>query len=163
MSRSIFLTVFLSTAVIGLAACGGGEPATQSGDRTVAPGAAADDAESGLSEAQLRHGIGPITRIDLDPIDAALASDGERLFQAYCTACHKLDDRYAGPPLAGVTRQRTPEFVMNMILNPSEMVDKHPDVRAMLAEYYSPMPVLGLSTEQARAILEYLREVDEVS
>lgn len=50
---------------------------------------------------------------------------------------------------------------MNMILNPSEMVQKDPIAKGHLAEYPTQMPFQNVSQEDARAILEYLRSVDE--
>ena len=46
---------------------------------------------------------------------------------------------------------------MNMILNPREMEQKDPVAKKLLSEYNIPMPELGLSEDQARTILEYLR------
>jgi cytochrome c len=40
------------------------------------------------------------------------------------------------------------------------MVQKHPIVRQMLAEYYTPMPFQNLTEQDARAVLEYLRTID---
>jgi hypothetical protein len=46
---------------------------------------------------------------------------------------------------------------MNMILNADEMVQRHPVIRELLAEFYTPMPVQVRDPDEARAILEYLR------
>jgi hypothetical protein len=46
-----------------------------------------------------------------------------------------------------------------MILNPDEMVKKHPEVKAMLAEFYVPMTFQNVTEDDARAILEYLRTI----
>jgi cytochrome c len=77
-----------------------------------------------------------------------------------CSACHQLDDRYVGPPLRDIVEQRSPEYVMNMMLNPAEMLQRHPTARQLLAEYYTPMPSQDLSADDARALLEYLRHVN---
>lgn len=106
-------------------------------------------------------GIGPIHEVHLGPIDPILAAKGKALFAAKCSACHKLDDRYAGPPLRTITKRRTPEFILNMILNPSEMTQKDPVAQQLLAEYLTAMTPQNLSEDDARAVLEYLREVAE--
>ena len=62
------------------------------------------------------------------------------------------------PPLRDVTSRRTPEFVMNMMLNPLEMTQRHPATKDLLAEYYTPMTPQGLTDEDARALLDYLRK-----
>jgi cytochrome c1 len=56
-----------------------------------------------------------------------------------------------------VTETRTGAYIMNMILNPAEMVQKHPEARAKLAEFMTPMPFQNVTEDEARDILEYLR------
>ena len=114
--------------------------------------------EGGLTEFEMQHGIGPIKKeVNVGPIDEALAKQGAAYFKQKCSACHKLDQRYVGPKLRGVTTFRSPAYVMNMILNPREMVQKHPVAKGLLAQYYTVMSPQGVNEEIARAILEYLR------
>lgn len=133
-----------------LAACGGDGGGEARDSRGASPG-------DGLTAEQMEKGIGPITSVELGPIDPELVARGDQVYQLKCSACHKLDDRYVGPPLRDVTERRTPEFIMNMLLNSWEMTQRHPTVRDLLAEYYTPMPDQDLSEEDARAILDYLR------
>ncbi len=112
-----------------------------------------------LSQVELEQGIGPVRDLQLGDVDPTLAAEGETAFVTKCSACHKVEERYVGPRLGTVLERRRPEFVMNMILNANEMVQKHPVVRQMLAEYYTPMPVQVTDPDEARAILEYLRSV----
>lgn len=102
-------------------------------------------------------GVGPITNIELGDIDDAMAAEGEEIFKANCTACHKISKRSVGPALGDVTTRRSPEWIMNMILNPEEMVANDPEAKALLAEYLSPMANQSLTEAEARSILEYLR------
>jgi mono/diheme cytochrome c family protein len=113
----------------------------------------------GLTSFQREHGVGPLTKpVDVSAsVDKTLAASGAKLFEQKCSACHKMDERYVGPPLGDVTKRRTPTFVMNMILNPQEMVLKHPASKKLLAEFMVPMPNLNLSTGEAREVVEYLR------
>jgi cytochrome c2 len=106
-------------------------------------------------------GIGPITEVKLGPIDQNLVKKGKEIFDSKCASCHKLEERYVGPPLKGVTKRRKPEWIMNMILNPTEMEQKDPIAKQLLAEYLTQMTFQNVSQEDARAILEYLRSVDE--
>jgi len=62
-----------------------------------------------------------------------------------------------GPALGNVLERRSPEFVMNMILNTREMIEKEPIVMALRGEYESDMVQLDLTQEEARKIVEYLR------
>lgn len=134
-----------------LAACGSGSDAPAS-----EPAAATDP--SGLTAAQLEHGIGPIEAFDPGPLDAAMAEKGAEFFKLKCSACHKMEGRYVGPGLATVTQTRSPAYIMNMMLNPAEMLEKHPEAKAKLAEFMTLMPNQNLTQDEARAILEYLRQ-----
>ncbi len=139
--------------VLGLTACS--DSGSEGGSSN--SGNAAENA-SGLTAAQLENGIGPVTTVSLSTIDAALVETGKQIFQTKCATCHKFDQRYVGPSLGGVLDRRSPVFVMNMMLNPAEMVEKHPEVKKLLAEFLTPMPNQNLSEEDARAILEYIRK-----
>jgi len=86
-----------------------------------------------------------------------LAKQGAEVYTKMCSACHKPTKRFVGPAPAGILERRTPEWIMNMILNPDEMVQKDPIAKALLAEYLSPMANQNLTEEQARAVLEYFR------
>ena len=102
-------------------------------------------------------GIGPITSIALAEIDEAMAAEGKAIFVAKCSACHKISKRVVGPALIGITERRSPEWIMNMILNPEVMVAENPIAKKLLAEYLAPMANQGLTENEARLILEYFR------
>ncbi len=113
-----------------------------------------------LTEFELENGIGPVKeKLELGPIDPKLVKRGEEIWNQKCIACHKLDERYVGPAQRDVIHRRTPEFIMNMMLNPEEMEKRHPVVRQLLAEYMTAMTNQNLTYEDARAILEFFREV----
>ncbi|MCG8372420.1 MAG: cytochrome c [Balneolales bacterium] len=104
-------------------------------------------------------GIGPVKELILPPtIDEELAQRGGEIFLNKCSACHKTDKRFIGPNPTGILERRTPAWVMNMILNPEEMVQKDPVARQLLIEYNgAPMANQNLTEEEARAVLEYFR------
>lgn len=102
-------------------------------------------------------GIGPISSLTLGEIDETMAAEGKEVFKLKCSACHKITKRFVGPPLEGITERRTPEWIMNMILNPEEMVAKNKIAKDLLAEYLSPMANQSLTEDEARKILEYFR------
>ncbi|MBU2949845.1 cytochrome c [Tamlana agarivorans] len=104
-------------------------------------------------------GIGPITSLTLDDtIDTKLAKQGENLFKNTCTACHRPDKKFIGPAPKDILTRRTPEWVMNLILNPNNMVKNDPLAKALLEEHHgSPMPIQITSEDEARALLEYFR------
>ena len=142
------------TTVLG--ACAQDRP-TQRPDTPPPATVTAPDA-SGLTAFQRRNGIGPITQeVTLAAPDHELAEKGQHLFEQKCSACHKMAERYVGPPLGGAVDRLGPTFVMNMILNPEGMYTTHPDVKKLLGEYMTQMPNLQLSPDDARAVVEYLR------
>lgn len=135
-----------------LAGCGG---------KGEAPAPAATSTATNSSELtpfEMENGVGPITQaVDLGPIDQGKVAAGKLQFEGKCQACHKFEERYVGPALGGVTKRRTPAYVMNMILNPEGMYTRHPVARQLLAEHMTQMPNLGLTQDQARDIVEFLR------
>lgn len=108
-------------------------------------------------------GVGPVKEVTLAPtIDEAMAARGQEIFKQMCTACHKTDKKFIGPALAGVTERRSPEWIMNMILNPEVMIQKDPLAKQLLTEHNgSPMANQNLTEEEARAVVEYFRTLKE--
>jgi len=145
--------IFHTLAILGMVACTSGGDATSNGSSIV-------DASNpaGLTSFELENGIGPITQpVTFNAIDQSMVDRGKAIFDSKCMSCHKFGDRYVGPDLAQITETRSGAYIMNMILNPAEMVQKHPEARAKLAEYMTPMPFQNVSEDEARDILEYLR------
>jgi len=104
-------------------------------------------------------GIGPIKSLELPAeIDQSMAAKGEDVFKKMCTACHRTDKKFIGPAPTGILERRTPEWIMNMILNPEEMTQSDPLAKELLVEFNgSPMANQNLTEEEARAVLEYFR------
>lgn len=107
-------------------------------------------------------GVGPIKSVELAPeIDQAMAATGKEVYDQMCLACHRIGKKFIGPAPNGVLERRTPEWVMNMILNPQVMVQQDPLAKDLLQEFNgSPMSNQGLTEDQARAILEYFRTLE---
>ncbi len=103
-------------------------------------------------------GIGPVKSVTLGEVDQVMADAGKLIFEANCTACHKTDKKFIGPAPKDILSRRSPEWVMNMILNPEEMVQKDPIAKQLLVEANgAPMANQNLTEEQARQVLEYFR------
>ncbi|MCC5904764.1 MAG: cytochrome c [Balneolaceae bacterium] len=152
--KNLLTTFIFLVLAFSFTACGGEERA----DRTSQP----DTQEEGLTEFELEHGIGPITeKITLDDeLDPEKIEKGRNIYEMKCEMCHNMQGRMVGPPLAGVTETRTPEFIMNFILNPRENIDRHPVGQALLREYLTQMPYQNVSEEDARALVEFMRDYD---
>lgn len=162
MKFKAFLLVALAGA---FTACGGGE------ENTTAPSASEATTTETVAETPAPEaeevdpmenvGIGPIDELEFDEeIDMEMADAGKVVYEAKCTACHKVSKRYIGPSPQGIYDRRNPAWVMNMILNPDEMVVKDPIAKALLAEYSSPMANQNLTIEEARSVAEYFRTLD---
>lgn len=120
-------------------------------------GCGSDDPDK-LTEFQLNHGIGPVTdTIELGEIDLEKAEQGRQIFSTYCVACHQLDAVVLAPRLRNVANRREPEFILNYILNPIEMSNRHPAGQELSSSYPGVKADLGISENQAFLLLEYLR------
>ena len=103
-------------------------------------------------------GIGPVNDLIFSNINDEMVQFGKQLYDQKCTACHKFDKRYIGPALDGIYERRSPSWVMNIMLNPMEMIKKDPIAKQLLEEYNNVvMYDQNLSYDEARAIAEYLR------
>ncbi len=104
-------------------------------------------------------GVGPITSVTFGAdIDTEMAARGEAKFNTICIACHMVDQRMIGPAMKGVYERRSPEWVMNMILNPDGMLREDPIAKALYKEYNNMVMLnQNLSQEEARDLAEYLR------
>ncbi len=116
----------------------------------------------GLSDFEMENGIGPVKeKIVLGEINPELAKKGEEIYNAKCLPCHKIDKRLVGPAQRYTADRRTPEYILNMILNPDEMTKRHPTGKKLLGEYLAPMTNMNLPIDQAKEVLEYLRVVSK--
>ena len=159
-NMKITIAIALIAVFALFSACGGGSTPAPDFNKPVTSNETEKTTEPTTANADpmTSKGIGPIKSLELsDEIDQTLVDKGIEVYKANCTACHKFDKRVVGPALAGITTRRTPEWIMNMMLNPEEMVEKDPLAKALLEEYLSPMANQNLTEEEARAILELFR------
>lgn len=148
--------------------CGGKEEKKKEGfsvDRAkttteqAAPTPATSDVKPSETIDLTNKGVGPITSVSLAAeVDQEMAKKGEEVYNKMCLACHRVDKKFIGPAPKGILERRSPEWVMNMILNPEVMVKEDPLAKALLAEFNgAPMANQSLTEEEARAVLEYFR------
>ncbi|MCX6140924.1 MAG: c-type cytochrome [Candidatus Kapabacteria bacterium] len=119
----------------------------------------ADDKTPSFAEDQQPKAVyGKIQKVDVgDAIDPSMAKAGKEIFETKCTACHKYDVRYVGPPLGKVTERRTPVYIMNMILDTETMIEKDDTVQCLVQTFLMKMPNQSVDEKDARNILEHLR------
>ena len=89
-------------------------------------------------------------------------SKGEQLFRTRCTSCHTISGKEPedalGPDLIGVTNQRDPEWLLNWLRAPDQMLrDEDPIAMALLEKYNGlPMPNLRLNRKEVDDLLDYI-------
>jgi mono/diheme cytochrome c family protein len=151
--------VIAAIGILAAAACGSTNDESAATGAKPAAATAAPTTPGGLTPFQVEHGIGPVTSpvVLQASVDQSLASGGAKVFEQKCSACHKMTERYVGPALGVVTKRRSPAYVMNMALNPLVMVEKHPEAKKLLGEYFVAMPNQNISPDEARQVVEYLR------
>ena len=121
--------VLLST----LMSCGGSDEkkeekkvkigSTQKTEKTQPVKTATETATIDLSN----KGVGPIKSIELsETIDESMVASGKELFKIKCMACHKPAKKFIGPAPLGIFERRSPEWIMNMILDPEGMTKNDP-------------------------------------
>ena len=92
----------------------------------------------------------------------AMAQDGEALFRANCSSCHKIDAPLTGPALKGVQErwEGKEELLYEWIKNPQAVIDKgDPYVTQLLAEWKPKggiMNAQAVNDEEITAILTYI-------
>jgi len=145
----------LLVLALGLSACGGGDSTSGS-----APAPAAQTPEEQmLAEGK---GIGEIKYVELKtPLEADRIERGKAIYDMKCSACHKLDDkRVVGPGWKDVTKNRKPEWIMNMVTNVEVMLEKDEEAQKLLQLCLTRMPNQNVSIGDARDVLEFMRAND---
>ncbi len=152
----IIFSAFIT--ILFLVGCGGGEEKNESANNDFQQKVAE---KFGLTVFELENGIGPIKeKINLSAqIDEIKVKSGAEVFEIKCTQCHKIDERYTGPSLREVTVTRSPEYILNMIMNPEEMTKRHPEAKKLLGMYANQMTYQNVTMEDAKNILEYFRSL----
>lgn len=104
-------------------------------------------------------GVGKIKKLELSPtIDNAMVERGAALFKTNCSACHKTTKRFIGPNPTGILERRSPEWIMNMILDPKLMTEEDQCAKDLLIEFNgAAMANQNMTEAQSRDILEFFR------
>jgi mono/diheme cytochrome c family protein len=138
-----------------MAACGPDKPTAQSSE--------ANPVVDGTRQAvDFTKGIGQVKNVTLHtPLEEDRVGRGKAIYEMKCSACHKLDaSRVVGPGWKDVTKNRKPEWIMNMITNVDVMLDQDPEAQKLLELCLMRMPNQNVSIGDARDILEFMRQND---
>lgn len=151
-----------------LISCGGKEKKAPSYNSTTVKKEAVEKTPTKKAEKKVEQdgiidlknkGIGPIKSVEIAvTIDKAMADKGALVFKNKCSSCHRTNRKFIGPNPTGILERRSPEWVMNMILNPEQMVKEDPIAKELLIKFNgSPMANQHLTEKEAREVLEYFR------
>ena len=154
--------------VLSLMSCGGGDEKKEKKqvkiggaktETTKKATPASDEVPASKRITLDNKGVGKVKKLELSPtIDQAMVDRGAALFKTNCTACHKISKRFIGPSPTGIMKRRSPEWIMNMILDPSLMTVEDQCAKDLLIEFNgAAMANQNMTEPQARDILEYFR------
>ena len=122
----------------------------------------ADEKNAVAENASDGKGVGQVKEVTLNtPLEQERITRGKAIYEMKCQACHRLDNqRVVGPGWKDVTKNRKPEWIMNMITNVDVMLDKDPEAQKLLELCLTRMPNQNVSLGDARDVLEFMRQND---
>lgn len=160
MKKLMFFS--FTMAVLFIAACGDSESKGSESKSDAKPESMVSNDPSSYDP---KRGEGKFSadNVKIDPtIDENMAAAGEAIQHVKCGSCHKLtDEKLVGPGWKGVTKRKTPEWIMNFITNPDPMINKDPEVQSQLEICLVRMPNQNLTDDEARNLLEFMRKNDQ--
>ena len=101
--------------------------------------------------------IAGISFILLFSTNLAFALDGESIYKANCSSCHKPDKDFTGPALKGARdREPTKEWAYRWVNHVDEMVNTDPYAKALYAKFGSKMTQFSdLKKDEIKAVLDW--------
>lgn len=97
------------------------------------------------------------------PLDQSMVAAGKGTYEMKCQSCHRLtEEKLVGPGWKNVTQKRQPAWIMNMITNVEMMLETDPEAQKLLELCMVRMPNQNISAEEARKVLEFMRNNDGV-
>ncbi|MDP2731195.1 MAG: c-type cytochrome [Dehalococcoidales bacterium] len=83
---------------------------------------------------------------------------GQLIFEQKCQGCHSIGGgRMVGPDLKDVSSRRDRDWLISFITSPDTLIAQGDEIASQLVqEYGMEMPNMGLSKEEATAVLAYI-------
>jgi len=167
--KPVLSALFVAVLATSLVSCG--SKTTENGGDTGAGGSTPGTTTPPPAETTAAVPTGPppgaVSKYDDGPrasataVNAAMAADGKTLFtNKGCVACHAFGKRVIGPDLKGVASRRTAQWLEQQILHPEVMTKEDPIAHALLLEYKVPMTNQKLTPDEAKKVIEYLKQMD---
>ena len=161
MKKNHLLAVLVVTVIASffIYSCSDSNTQATSADSTASSSTAAASSSAGTSDIK---GTGKFTDVKLThPLDQAMIKQGKSIYDVKCSACHKTtSEKLVGPGWKGVTDRRKPEWIMNFVTNTEVMLNKDTAAQAMIEKCMVRMPNQNLTDDDARHILEFMRNND---
>lgn len=158
MKKVVYVFAGLTLTVALLSSCGGNNSSNQTENtaQEVSEAPKTDSYDPNRGEGKFDE-----SNVSLGALDGAMAVKGKAISETKCLSCHKTtDEKLVGPGWKGVTERRAAHWIMNFITNPDPMIDKDPNVQAQLEICLVRMPNQNLSEDEAREIVEFMRQND---
>ncbi len=92
------------------------------------------------------------------------AAEGEKLFQANCTACHAINDKVVGPALKDVHKRREAKWLVKWIKNSQALIKSGDPVAVQVYNENNQAvmtPFEQLSDAQVGSIVDYIKQASE--
>ena len=148
------LMLLLLAATHFAVSCGSKEEAEEAAKKAPTPGEL-------IAGQPIVHGP-EIKNVEMtSPLNQTWVTGGKTIYETKCLPCHKLDDKkLVGPGWSGVTKRREPLWIMNMICNTDKMLNEDPEAQKQLELCLVRMPNQNVAVEDARKLLEFMRNND---
>lgn len=107
--------------------------------------------------AQIKEGDITVT----NPLNGEWVTGGKNIYELKCQSCHRLtEEKLVGPGWKNVTKRRQPVWIMNMATNVDMMLETDAEAQKLLEQCMVRMPNQNLSKDDARKVLEFMRDND---
>lgn len=163
MRRLAACLLILTTGTFAALGCGGGSGT----DQTAGTPPATSTPTPAPAETTVVPPLPTESKYDAGPrageaaVNAALATAGEKLFQTKgCVVCHGFGKKITCPDLVGVSMRRTAQWMEQQILHPEIMVKEDRIAAELKAQYALPMTNQGLTPDEAKSVIEFLKRKD---
>lgn len=95
--------------------------------------------------------------------DPEVISQGESLFKANCSACHRMHEQLVGPPLANISERRPLDWINAFIRNSQQVIQSGDQYAVDLFNEYNQtvMTPFDFSDEELNSILAYIKSESE--
>jgi mono/diheme cytochrome c family protein len=147
--------LLLISAIAALSGCGAKSETPADTEQPAATAPAPDTTVAAATTSA--YDAGP--RAGEQPVNGGMAAKGEKLFTTKgCVVCHGFGKVITCPDLNGVGMRRTAAWMEQQILHPEIMVKQDPIARELRTHYSLPMTNQGLTPDEARAVIEFLKK-----